>query len=419
MKNLGNKFTSGLKIFKNKYPMNLMNFEYFKTSKKTLIHGVDLNRKYIKQRNDNTVSLIKTWGQAKRNQIEVKRTKGIHVYDKNDHEYLDLTSGVMCVNLGHMHPTIMNEINRQTDELTFAAPSFATKIRAELSIELEKFLPKNLKKSFFCLGDAEANENAIKMARFSTGRQKIMSRYYAYHGSTCGALSISSDTRKWSIDSNLAPGVVRTVNPYAYRCPIYEIGMSEEDYTDRLIRLTEMQLMHEDPYSFASIHIETVTGQNGVLIPPKNYIKRLRELCTKYGILLVCDEVDTGFGRTGKWFALDHYGVECDILVTASTITGGHIPLGLVAVSEAITKQLDERVFYGGLTYQGHPLCLAAAKGALIAYQEENILEKVAVTSKILKTLSIKMMEKHKSVGTVRSIGLFGVLELVSNRRTK
>jgi len=350
--------------------------------------------------------------------LPIKTAKGCYMYDYNGKEYFDLNSGLMCSNLGHNHPTIIKEIQKQAESLSFVGPSLATEIRAETTELILQKTPKNIKKIFYTLGGAESTENAIKFARFSTGRHKIMVRYHSYHGATHGAITLTSDPRRFPNEPGM-PGVLRTFNPYKYRCPIYREGMSDEEYAAKLIEILEYQLIQENPESFASIHIEPVTGSNGILVPPADYMNRLRKLCDKYGILLVSDEVMTGFGRTGKDFAVQHWNVEPDIIVSAKGLTSAHLPLGIVGVSEKIAKMYDDKPFSGGLTYQAHPMCLAAAKGAMLGMNEEKATENSAKLGEVLKTWFEEMKQKHKCVGDVRNIGLFGCLELVSSRKTK
>lgn len=362
---------------------------------------------------------IYSWSaQLKVSPIVMAKSQGCNFWDYDGKKYFDMNSGLMCSNLGHNHPKVISAIKEQLDNLSFAAPPFATDIRAKASEAILPHMPGDLKKLFFTLGGAEANENAIKFSRLYTGRHKIMTRYRSYHGATFGAISLSGDSRRWPNEPGM-PGLVRTFNPYKYRCPIYEDGMSDEEYADKLLAILEYQLIFENPESFAAIFIETITGTNGILVPPGEYLPKLRKLCDKYGILLVCDEVMVGFGRTGKMMAVDHWNVVPDIITCAKGLTGAHLPLGLCAVSDKIMKAFDDKPFPGGLTYSCHPTCLAAAYASMKVLEEENIVENSARLGKIMKGLMENLMEKHPSVGDIRSIGLFGCIELVKNRDTK
>lgn len=362
---------------------------------------------------------IYSWSaQNKINPIVIDKAEGCFFWDYNNKKYFDLNSGLMCTNVGHNHPKIIKGIKDQLDKLSFAAPQFATEIRAKASESIAKFMPGDLKKLFFTLGGAEANENAIKFAKFYTGRNKIMTRYRSYHGATLGAITLTGDYRRWPNEPAL-PGVLRTFTPYKYRCPIWEKGMSDEQYADKLINILEYQLIFENPESFAAVFIEPITGTNGILIPPADYLPKLRKLCDKYGILLVCDEVMSGFGRTGKTFAVDHWNVVPDIITCAKGLTAAHLPLGMCAVSQKIAKKFEEVTFSGGLTYQAHPASLAAALACMEVMEEEKVVENSEKMGKVMRQLMEEMKDKHPSVGDIRSIGLFGCIELVKNRETR
>lgn len=329
-----------------------------------------------------------------------------------------MNSQLMCTNIGHSHPKVISAIKAQADELVYAGPQFSTKIRAEIGPLLAKHTPGQLNKFFFTLGGAETNENAIKFAKFYTKRTKLVSRHRSYHGATLGAISLTGDPRRWPNEPCL-PGVVRVFDPFKYRSHLYEEGMKDEDFSLKCLIQLEETLMYENPESVAAIFIETVTGSNGIIPPPAGYIQGIRKLCDKYGILMVCDEVMCGFGRTGEWFAVDHWGVVPDMLVMAKGLTSGYLPLGAVAVSPKIAKEFDDRVFQGGLTYQCHPMSLAAAKATLEVMEEEDLVGNSKRMGLIMKDLMEDLKKKHVSVGDVRSIGLFGGIELVKNRKTK
>jgi taurine--2-oxoglutarate transaminase len=272
-----------------------------------------------------------------------------------------------------------------------------------------------LRKTFFTLGGAEANENAIKIARFYTGRHKILARYRSYHGATHGAITLTGDYRRLPAEPAIS-GVVHFLDPYCYRCPF---GWTRETCHRECISHVEEVIQHEGPDQIAAIFLEGVTGTNGLIIPPDEYWPRMREICDKYGILLISDEVMSGWGRTGEWFAVDNWNVVPDIITTAKGITSGYVPLGAVIVREKIAKFFDDKVLYAGLTYNGHALACAAALATIEAYEEEKIFENVKKVGKHLGLRLEELKAKHPSVGDARYIGMFSALELVTNRETK
>lgn len=356
--------------------------------------------------------------QSKVAPIAMSKAKGCYFWDVDGKKYFDMNSQLMCSNIGHGHPKVIQAIKDQADELVYAGPGFSTKPRAELGAMLAKKTPGDLNKFFFTLGGAEAVENAIKFAKFYTKRNKLIARYRSYHGATQGAMSLTGDPRRWPNEPSL-PGVIRIFDPYMYRSPLFSEGMPEEEFSQKILSQLEETLMYENPESIAAIFLETVTGTNGIIPPPNGYLKGLRQICDKYGILMVCDEVMCGLGRTGSWFAVDNWNVVPDMITMAKGLTSGYLPLGAVAVSKKISKEFDEKVFQGGLTYQSHPMCLATAVSVLNVMEEEKIVENSKNMGKIMRELMEEMKKKHISVGDVRSIGLFGCLELVKNRKTK
>ncbi len=350
--------------------------------------------------------------------IPMARGKGVYFWDANGKRYWDLNSQLMCVNIGHGDQRVIDAIKAQADELVYAGPSMATRVRAELGRELAEVTPEGLDKFFFVLGGAEANENAIKMARAVTGRQKILTRYRAYHGATSGAITLTGDHRRWANEPGI-PGVVRMFDPYKYRSPLYREGDSDAAFTQRCLDQVEEILMYEGPHTIAAMFIETVTGTNGIIIPPDGYLQGLRQICDKHGILLVCDEVMAGLGRTGAWFAADHWGVKPDIITMAKGLTSAYMPLGAVAINGRVAEYFEKNVFYGGLTYSAHPMCLAAAVANLRVLKEDDLVGNSARMGKVMGELMSELMAEHPSVGDVRNIGLFGAIELVKNRETK
>lgn len=356
--------------------------------------------------------------QAKVAPIAISKANGCYFWDADGKKYFDLNSQLMCTNIGHSHPKVIEAIKNQADELVFAGPGFATRVRAEVGPILAKHTPGDLKKFFFTLGGADANETAIKLAKFSTKRSKIMARYRSYHGATQGAISLTGDPRRWQNEPSL-PGIVRVFDPYKYRSHLYRPNMTDEEFSEKMLNQLEETLIYENPEAFAAIFIETVTGTNGIIPPPAGYMKGLRKICDKYGILLVCDEVMCGLGRTGEWYAVDHWGVVPDMITMAKGLTSGYLPLGAVAVSAKIEKEFQNRVFQSGLTYQSHPMSLAVCVAVMKVMEEEDIVGNSKRMGKVMAEILTNLKNKHPSVGDVRSIGLFGGIELVKNRETK
>ena len=349
------------------------------------------------------------------NPIPMVKAQGIYFWDADGKRYLDFSSQLMNMNVGHQHPKVVRAIQEQAGTLSYAHPGVATEPRGLLGEKIAQISPGNLKKSFFCLGGAEANENAIKIARFYTGRHKIMARYRSYHGATHGAIALTGDYRRLPVEPAM-PGVVHFLDPYCYRCPF---GWTKDSCHRECISHVEEIIQYEGPDQIAAIFMEGVTGSNGLIVPPDDYWPRVREICTKYGILLVSDEVMSGWGRTGKWFAVDHWNVVPDMITTAKGITSGYVPLGAVIVSEPIADFFNDRMLYCGLTYSGHPLACAAGIATIEAYEEDALLENATQVGKYLGARLEAIKNAHASVGDVRYIGLFSALEIVSNKLTK
>ena len=362
---------------------------------------------------------IYSWSiQSKVNPISISSAKGVYFWDQEGKRYFDMNSQLMCVNIGHGHPKVVQAIKDQADKLCFAGPAFSTQIRAEVGPILAKHMPGDLHKFFFTLGGAEAIENAIKFAKFYTKRSKIIVRQRCYHGATQGAISLTGDHRRWPNEPSM-PGVIRISDAYKYRSLFYTPGMSDEEFTEKLLMQLEETLMFENPESVAAIFLEPVPGTNGLIVPPNGYLQGIRRICDKYGILMVCDEVMSGVGRTGAWYAVDHWGVVPDIMTIAKGITSGYLPLGAVAVSAKVAEEFENRMFSGGLTYQAHPMSLAVCKAVMTIMEEEKIVDNSKKMGLVLKKLLEELMEKHPCVGEVRTIGLFGAIEIVKNRKTK
>ncbi len=363
-----------------------------------------------------------TWSaQSKVAPIPVKRAKGVYFWDVHGKRYLDFNSMVMCVNIGHGDERVIEAIVQQARELPFAGPPLATRPRALLGKLLAEITPGDLNRFLYTLGGADANENAIKLARAYTGKHKILARYRSYHGATAGAMAATGDPRRLAWEPNLMSGVVHFLDPYRYRSTFHRTNpeIPEAEFCLDYLNHLEEIIQYEGPQTIAAILLETVTGTNGVIIPPQGYLEGVRALCDRYGILLICDEVMSGFGRTGKWFAVDHWGVVPDLMTMAKGLTSGYAPLGAVAMRPAIAEFFNERVYQGGLTYNAHPICLAAAAANIQVMREDRIVEHAAAMGPVLHRLLTDLGEQHPSVGEVRSIGLFGVIELVRNRQTK
>ena len=364
-----------------------------------------------------------TWSaQAKVNPIAVKRAKGVYFWDLDDKRYLDFNSMTMCVNIGHGDERVIKAMQEQVAELPYAAPGMTTKVRALASKMVAEITPHQaLTKVLFTLGGADANENAIKLARGYTGRHKILTRYRSYHGATAGAMAATGDPRRLVWEPNLMPGVVHFLDPYRYRSTFHRTNpdISETEFAQDYLSHLEEIIQYEGPETIAAILMESVTGTNGIIIPPDGYMQGVRALCDTYDIVMIADEVMSGFGRTGKWFAVEHWDVVPDMITMAKGLTSAYAPLGAVAMKPELAAAFDEHAFESGLTYTSHPVSLAAAIANINVMREDQIVEQAAGMGKVLKRMLTDLGEAHPSVGEVRSIGLFGILELVKDRKTK
>ena len=350
--------------------------------------------------------------------IAMTRAKGVYFWDADGKRYTDMNSQLMCVNIGHGDQRVIDAIKAQADELVYAGPGMATRVRAELGERLADVTPGDLDTFFYTLGGAEANENAIRMAKAYTGRHKIVTRYRSYHGATAGAIALTGDPRRWANEPGY-PGIIRVFDPYKYRSHLYVEGDSDAVFSQKCLDQLEETLMYEGPQTVAAIFVEPVTGTNGLIVPPDGYMQGLRALCDTYGILLICDEVMAGLGRTGAWFAVDHWKVVPDIITMAKGLTSAYLPLGAVAISKKIADFYQDRMYFGGLTYSAHPMCLAAAVATLKVLHEDDLVGNSRRMGVVMAGLLADLKAKHPSVGDVRSIGLFGIVELVRNRQTK
>jgi taurine---2-oxoglutarate transaminase len=363
-----------------------------------------------------------TWSaQGKVAPIPVKRAKGVYFWDVEEKRYLDLNSMVMCANIGHGDERVIEAIVSQARELTFAGPHMATRPRAALGKLLAEITPGDLNRFLFTLGGADANENAIKLARAYTGKHKILARYRSYHGATAGAMALTGDPRRVAWEPNLMPGVVHFLDPYRYRSTFHRTNpdITEEEFSRDYLNHLEEIINYEGPQTIAAIILETITGTNGIIIPPDGYLAGVRKICDRYGILLIADEVMSGFGRTGKWFAIDHWQVVPDLMTMAKGLTSAYAPLGAVAMRPKIAEYFHDKVFQSGLTYNSHPLSLAAAIANIQVIRDDHLVERSHKMGPVLRRMLSDLGEQHPSIGDVRNIGLFGIIELVRDRNTK
>jgi taurine--2-oxoglutarate transaminase len=363
-----------------------------------------------------------TWSaQAHVSPIPVKKAEGVYFWDVDGKRYLDFNSMVMCANIGHGDSRVIEAIVEQARQLPFAGPPMTTRPRAILGKLLSEITPGDLNRFLYTLGGADANENAVKLARAYTGRHKILARYRSYHGATAGAMALTGDPRRLAWEPNLMPGVVHFLDPYRYRSVFHRTNpeISEQEFSQDYLNHLEEIIQFEGPETIAAILIETVTGTNGIIIPPQGYLQGVRQICDRHGILLITDEVMSGFGRTGEWFAVNHWDVVPDIMTMAKGLTSGYAPLGAVAMREPIAEFFNERVYQGGLTFNAHPISLAAAIANIGVMQTDHLVERARDLGPKFHQMLADLGEQHPSVGEVRSIGLFGVLELVRDRRTR
>ena len=356
-------------------------------------------------------TLFEWSAQSKVDPIPVARAKGIYFWTPDGQRFTDFNSQLMCVNIGHGDERVIRAIQDQAATLAYANPFMATEPRARLGKKLAEICPGDIDVFFFTNAGAEANENAVKLARWVTGRHKILARYRSYHGATAGSITLTGDPRRWAAEPGI-PGVVHVLDPY------HGIERGWDSAAQSLAMLEEV-IQLEGPGTIAAFMLETVTGTNGVLVPPDGYLQGVRELCTRYGILMICDEVMSGFGRTGEWFAVNHWNVVPDMLTMAKGLTSAYVQLGALGMRRGIADQFQERVFYGGLTYNSHPLACAAALATIQVYEEDGLIARARVLGGVMKELLADLQRRHPSVGEVRSIGLFGIVELIRDRETR
>ena len=340
--------------------------------------------------------------------IAIDRAEGVYLYTPGGQRILDFNSQLMSVNIGHGDRRVVDAITEQALKLQYVQPAFATEPRARLGQKLAEILPGDMDKVFFTLGGAEAIENAIKIARHYTGRYKVLARYRAYHGATLGAMTLTGDPRRWANEPGLV-GVVRYPDTHRW-------GEKEPRPVDESLRGLEDVIMYEGPHTIAAVFLETIVGTNGILIPPDGYIAGVRELCNRYDILMVADEVMAGFGRTGRWFAIDHWDVTPDLMTIAKGLTSSYLPLGAVAMRHHIAEKFESMMYYGGLTYSSHPVSLAAALATIRVYEEDALIERAVRLGPVMRRHHEALYERHPSVGAHRNLGLFGILDLVRSR---
>jgi taurine--2-oxoglutarate transaminase len=353
-------------------------------------------------------TLFEWSAQAKLDPVAVSHARGVYFWTPEGKRLLDFNSQLMCVNIGHGDDRIARAVADQMAACAYVAPLMTTEPRARLGAKLATLTPGDIDVFFFTNGGTEANENAIKIARAVTGRRKILARYRSYHGATGASITATGDPRRWAAEPGI-PDVVHVLDPYH--------GVQDGwDSADRALALVEEVVQLEGPHTIAAFLLEPITGTNGVLVPPDGYIEGLRALCTKYGILMICDEVMSGFGRTGEWFAVDHWKVVPDLITMAKGLTSAYVPLGAVGMRRHIAEYFDDHVFWGGLTYSGHPVACAAALATIRVYEEDGLVDNARRMGVVMRTMLDELSRRHPSIGAARSIGLFGAVELIRNR---
>ena len=367
---------------------------------------------------DNKNYTLFSWSkQGGLNPLNLERAEGIYLWDRSGKKYLDFSSQLMNVNIGHGDQRITEAVQRQMRELSFVYPGAATEPRGALGKKIAELTPGNLTKTFFTLGGADAIENAIKVARMYTRRSKVIAQYRSYHGATYGAISAGGDPRKHAVDRLAAPGFVQVENPYFYRCPWHTD--SPEQCGEMALANLEQVIRYENPDSIAAILMEGESGSSGCIKYPPFYLRAVKKIAERYGILLICDEVMSGFGRTGRWFGVDHHDVTPDILVIAKGLTSGYLPLGGMVVTDDIAHYFDERNMTIGLTYSGHAVCCAAGLENVRIMENERLVDNAANMGRYVEQVVDRLKDKHPSIGDFRNTGLLGCIELVKDRKTR
>ena len=367
---------------------------------------------------DDRAHVFHSWSaQGTLNPTEITGGEGSYFWDSSGKKYLDFTSQLVNLNIGHQHPKLVAAIQESAGKLCTVAPPFVNASRSEAARLITELAPGDLNMVFFTNGGAEAAEYATRMAKLHTGRHKILTTYRSYHGSTAGAIALTGDPRRWQNETG-ASGAVKFWGPYPYRSPFH--SNSEQQECQRALQHLEEVLMVEGPQTVAMIALETVVGTNGILVPPDGYLQGVREICNKHGIVMMCDEVMAGFGRCGEWFAVNKWNVTPDLICFAKGVNSGYIPLGGVVISQKIADTFRDRVFPGGLTYSGHPLACAAAVASINIFKEEKIVENArSLGTDVIGPELEKLKAKHPSIGDVRGLGVFWAIELVRNRETR
>jgi taurine--2-oxoglutarate transaminase len=343
--------------------------------------------------------------------IPMARAKGVYFWTPEGKRYIDFNSQLMCVNIGHGDERVIRAIRTQAEALAYANPFMATEVRGKLGEKLAALTPGDIDVFFFTNGGAEANENAIKIARAFTGRHKILARYRSYHGGTHGAMALTGDPRRWSTEPGM-PGVIHVLDPYHGVERGWDSAEASLAMLDEIIQL-------EGAHTIAAFFLETVSGTNGVLIPPDGYLQGVRDLCTKHGILMVCDEVMAGFGRTGEWFAVNHWNVVPDIMTMAKGLTSAYLPLGAVGMRRQVADHFRDKVFQGGLTYNSHPMACATALATIAVYEADDLVGNARRLGPVMEGLLCGLAGKHPLIGAHRNLGLFGIVELVRDRASR
>ncbi|MCB9432893.1 MAG: aminotransferase class III-fold pyridoxal phosphate-dependent enzyme [Ardenticatenaceae bacterium] len=368
---------------------------------------------------DNREYTLASWTAQKAwNPVSMAKAEGIYYWDGDGRRYIDWASQLVNVNVGHGHPHVIKAIQDQVAQVAYAYPGIATEPRGRLGELLREITPDGLTKSFFTLGGSDAIENAMKMARLYTGRQKVLTRYRSYHGATFGAMTAGGDPRRLANEPGV-PWIVRMHDPYPYRSPLYRNRTADEG-DQALIDQIEETILFEGPENCAAILLEGYSGTSGIMQGGNVYWRGIQNLCDKYGILLIIDEVMSGFGRTGEWFGINHYPfVKPDLLVMAKGLTSGYVPMGAVAVRDKIAAYFEENTLWGGLTYSAHTLACAAAIANIEVYRNENLIANSREMGKVLRAGLLDLAEKHPCIGDIRGTGLHQVIELVKNRETR
>lgn len=366
---------------------------------------------------DDRSHVFRSWSsQRGLSPLVVTGGSGSWFWDESGEKYLDFCSQRVNLNLGHQHAAITSAINRQAASLTTIAQTFASEPRSKAARLIAERAPGDLNKVFFTNSGTDAVEHAVRMARIHSGRQKIFAMHRSYHGSTGGSISLTGDPRRWGAEPGM-PGVVRFFGPYLYRSSFY--STTEQEECDRAISHLEELLSYEGPQNVAAIILEPVVGSNGVLVPPDGYLVQVREICSRYGIVMICDEVMSGFGRCGEWFAVDRWKVVPDLITFAKGVNSGYVPLGGVIISDEVARTFWDRPFPGGGTYYGHPLACASAVASIEAFENESIVQRARDLEEMIGGRLRKLEDKHICVGEVRGLGCLWALELVQDPETR